>query len=422
MNKENSILKTVHVYRYDPAEGGDGRFDTFKVGIHDECQTTLLDVLLKIQQQMDSSLAFRYACRVSMCGSCAMVANGRELLACKTTVASLNSEDITIRPLNHFPVIKDLVVDMDPFFLKYQEAMTFFEPAQEREEPAIVLPTSKERVAIGRETTECIACGCCVSSCTMMNYHQNYLGPAALNRSFSLLLDVRDGLYDPRMDHVLESCYNCRTELNCTEVCPKDISPTRAIKYIQRLALKEPFKNRSREEILEHSPVQTTEPARQSDERSLQNPFRRQFMKTVTYGIGAIATLSVGGILVSAAVGPSLRKDPLQWFRIGRIEDFNPGQVKNVNINYTRQNGFYETKNEAAILVWRKPDSDLVVYSSQCPHLSCGIRWNEEQQRFLCACHGGAFNIQGEVVAGPPPRPMYRYNFKVENGYLYAEV
>ena len=193
-------------------------------------------MLLKIQTEQDPSLAFRYACRVSMCGSCGMVINGRERLACKTVVADLKEKEINLRPLNHFPVVKDLVVDMDPFFEKYKVALPFFDPAARPDEPAVIPPDSRERQDIGL-STECIACGCCVSSCTMVNHHDAYCGPAAVNRAFTLIADSRDGLRQERLAAVLESCYHCRTELNCTEVCPKEISPTRAIKYLQKQAL-----------------------------------------------------------------------------------------------------------------------------------------------------------------------------------------
>ena len=231
--------RVIEIFRYDPIAGGEGRFDRFELDIADETNTTILDVLIRIQKEKDLSLAFRYACRVNMCGSCGMVINGREGLACKTNVADLpEGKEITIRPLNHFPIVKDLVVDMGPFFKKYEASLPFFDPKGDLKEPAVIRPDSKERRDIGL-STECIQCGCCVSSCTMVNYHDSYAGPAALNRAFTLLADSRDSLYDLRMNQVLMSCYHCRTEFNCTEVCPKEISPTRAIKHIQRLAVKD---------------------------------------------------------------------------------------------------------------------------------------------------------------------------------------
>ncbi len=427
MKKENTntIKKNVKVFRYDPTTGGEGHFDNFDLDINDQYRTTILDLLLHIQQNIDHSLACRYACRVSMCGSCGMVINGLERLACKTTVAALGADEITVRPLNHFPVIKDLVVDMEPFFRNYEKSLPFFDPAQERAEPAIIQPTSKERQAIGRESTECIACGCCVSSCTMMNYHQDYQGPAALNRAFTLLMDSRDGLYDARMDHVLESCYNCRTELNCTEVCPKEISPTKAIKYIQRLALKEPFRERdSRTESGSQEAEKQPESACSCNNHStLEDPTRRRFMKSVVFGVGAASALFVGGVVASSAIGPALERGERKWIRLDRVENLTKGRVSTIDIAYERTTGFYTMDMQEPVFVWRKSDEDeFVVYSSECPHLGCEIHWDEARDRFMCACHGGAFDIDGQVLAGPPPRGMYRYNYKVEDGYLYAEV
>lgn len=142
-------------------------------------------MLLRIQKEQDPSIAFRFACRVNMCGSCGMVINGREGLACKTNVCDLPArQNITLRPLNHFPVIKDLVVDMGPFFAKYEDALPFFEPREKRDEPYVIKPDDQNRVDIGM-ATDCIACGCCASSCTMVDSHEGYCGPAALNRAFT---------------------------------------------------------------------------------------------------------------------------------------------------------------------------------------------------------------------------------------------
>src|SRR3954454_19583897 len=232
-----STTRNVRVFRYDPEVGGDGHFDSFRLGMPDETAVTMLDVLLRIQREQDASIAFRFACRVAMCGSCGLVINGRERLACKTNVADIPAgEEITLRPMNHFPVIKDLVVDMDPMFKKFRDTLSFFEPKEQLTEPAKIPPDAPEREEI-RLATDCIACGCCVSSCTMVHHHEDYAGPAALARAYSLMADSRDALLGPRLAAALASCHDCRTEANCTEVCPKGISPTRAIKFIQRLAL-----------------------------------------------------------------------------------------------------------------------------------------------------------------------------------------
>ena len=117
--KKQSTTRVVRVFRYDPAIGGEGHFDNYQLDIPAPETTTILDVLLRIQKEQDKSISFRFACRANMCGSCGMVINGREGLACKTNVSHLpEKQNITIRPLNHFPLIKDLVVDLGPFFEK----------------------------------------------------------------------------------------------------------------------------------------------------------------------------------------------------------------------------------------------------------------------------------------------------------------
>src|SRR3954467_8574800 len=127
-----ATTRDVRAFRYDPAVGGEGHFDHFKLEMPDETAVTMLDVLLRIQREQDASVAFRFACRVAMCGSCGMVINGRERLACKSNVSDLSAgAEIPLRPMNHFPVIKDLVVDMDPFFSKMRETLSFFEPKEQ---------------------------------------------------------------------------------------------------------------------------------------------------------------------------------------------------------------------------------------------------------------------------------------------------
>src|SRR5688500_2061191 len=133
-----SSTRNVRVFRYDPTVGGDGDFQDFRLEIPDDSAATMLAVLLRIQREQDASVAFRFACRVAMCGSCGMVINGKERLACKTNVSAIPpGEDITLRPMNHFPVIKDLVVDMEPMFQKFRETLSFFDPKEASPEPAL---------------------------------------------------------------------------------------------------------------------------------------------------------------------------------------------------------------------------------------------------------------------------------------------
>ncbi len=418
MAENPSNVRQIKVFRYDPQKGGSGHFETYMLDIPDENKTTILDVLLRIQREQDSSLAFRYACRVNMCGSCGMVICGKERLACKTNVSHLaKGDEITIRPLNHFPVIKDLVVDMDPFFKKYEETLPFFEPKEERDEPVKIRPDARERQDIGL-STECIACGCCVSSCTMCNYHDGYAGPAALNRAFTLLADSRDGLFSERLERALASCYNCRTEFNCTEVCPKGISGTRAIKYIQRLAIKH-LKDLPRRDEPEE-PVITSPAA--CPPGSVMEMDRRSFMRKAGVGLlGLGAALVVGGVATTAMVGPSLSKAPKIQVPVAPLREIPVGGVTTFTVQYEVSNGLYTQKNTVPVLVSRS-GNEIVCFKASCTHLGCIVRWDEMSGRFRCACHGGVFDRDGKVLAGPPPRPLDRYKFKVDSEHLLVEV
>lgn len=414
MTQPQGSVRTVRVFRYDPAEGGEGRFAAFRLDIPDESTTTILDVLLRIQREQDPTLAFRYACRVNMCGSCGMVINGREGLACKTNVSDIPpGREITIRPLNHFPVIKDLVVDMSPFFQKYEEILPFYEPRMEYAEPAQIRPDSAERKDIGM-ATECIACGCCVSSCTMCHYHESYAGPASLNRAFTLLADSRDGLFEPRLTLALDSCYNCRTEFNCTEVCPKGISATRAIKHIQRLALTH-RKSAPQPATEAALPPQAPPPQRAPMDR-------RTFLRQAGIGVLGLGTaLALGGVMTGAAIGPALETRPKTWVPAARLDALPGGVISTVMLHYEVKNGIYTQSASVPVLVSRSVDR-IVCFNASCTHLGCMVRWDEQTGRFLCACHGGAFDRQGRVLAGPPPRPLDQYAHKIDSDYLLVEV
>lgn len=415
LQPKSGTIRHIKVFRYDPQKGGSGDFQEYTLHVDDEIRTTILDVLLRLQQEQDPTLAFRYACRVNMCGSCGVVVNGKERLACKTNVSDIPpGDEITIRPLNHFPVIKDLVVDMEPFFRKFEEALTFYEPKEEYAEPLQIQPDSQERLDIGMDT-ECIACGCCVSSCTMCNYHSDYAGPAALTRAFTLLADSRDALFHERLERTLASCYHCRTEFNCTEVCPKGISGTRAIKYIQRLALKHLGDKRKEEQT---APVMRMPPLPRATE-----PDRRTFLRQV--GIGALglgAVLLVGGVATKAAVGPGLAaKSAKIWVPVAATGDIPAGDITTHTVRFEYNNGLYRQEKAMPVLVSRTGD-EITCFNASCTHAGCIVKWDAQSGRFRCACHGGMFDREGNVLAGPPPRPLDKYNFKVDSGHLLIET
>ena len=216
----------------------EGAFQTFAVPRLES--QTVLDVVTHIQRELDPTLAYRFACRVGMCGSCAMTVNGRARWTCRTHVAEVISGDrLEIAPLKNLPVIRDLVTDMREFFDKWAQAQGRFKPtATRRDDFARVQPSSRER----READagiECIGCGVCYASCDVVAWNRDYLGPAAMNRAWTLVNDVRDGGRSERLAAVAgdAGCHACHTHMSCTERCPKQISPTAAIAGLKRATL-----------------------------------------------------------------------------------------------------------------------------------------------------------------------------------------
>jgi fumarate reductase iron-sulfur subunit len=173
-----------------------------------------------------------------MCGSCAMTVNGKARWTCRTHVdAVVGNAMLEIGPLNHLPIVRDLVVDMAPFFDKWAAAKGAFAPtATRRDGFAQVQPGSPKRRAIDA-TIECIGCAVCYSSCDVVGWKPDYLGPAALNRAFTLVTDVRDGAGIERLRAVSGDggCQACHTHQSCTERCPKHLTPTASIAGLKRL-------------------------------------------------------------------------------------------------------------------------------------------------------------------------------------------
>jgi len=219
--------------------GGEaGHFQEFEVPRLES--QTVLDVVTYIQRSLDSTLSYRFACRVGMCGSCAMTVNGKARWTCRTHVAKVADHDrVEIAPLTHLPVIKDLVTDMSGFFDKWAKARGRFQGAQTRTDDfARVRPESPQRKLVD-EAIECIGCGVCYSSCDVVAWNPDYLGPAALNRAWTLFNDVRDTDQQARLAAVAgdAGCHACHTHMSCTERCPKQLSPTAGIAGLKRAVL-----------------------------------------------------------------------------------------------------------------------------------------------------------------------------------------
>jgi fumarate reductase iron-sulfur subunit len=201
---------------------------------------TVLDVVTYIQRKLDSTLAYRYACRVGMCGSCAMTVNGVPRWTCRTHVNKVARDDrLEISPLKNLPVIRDLVTDMREFFDKWARAKgSFSGDRTRREDFATVSPEDKNRKQVDAGV-ECIGCAVCYSACDVVAWNPDYLGPAALNRAWTLVKDERDKLGLERLRAVQgdAGCHACHTHMSCTEACPKHLSPTAGIAGLKRQVL-----------------------------------------------------------------------------------------------------------------------------------------------------------------------------------------
>jgi fumarate reductase iron-sulfur subunit len=213
-----------------------GAFQTFT--LPRRLNQTILDVVTEIQREQDPTLSYRFACRVGMCGSCAMVVNGRPRWTCRTRVSEVASLDGALRlePLRNFTIVKDLAVEMTTFFDKWRDAHGAFEPGPTPAADFAVVPPATPARHAADEAIECIGCGICYSACDVVAWDRDYLGPAALNRAFTLVHDSRDGAREARLQIVdgEHGCWRCHTQLACMEVCPKTIDTTGAIGDLKR--------------------------------------------------------------------------------------------------------------------------------------------------------------------------------------------
>jgi fumarate reductase iron-sulfur subunit len=228
------VSATLHVSVW--RGGADGGFRDYEVPRH--ASQTVLDVVTHIQRALDPTLAYRFACRVGMCGSCAMTVNGVARWTCRTHIdkATKNKNEITIEPLRNLPVIRDLVTDMREFFDKWARAKGQFQGTKTRQDDfAMVSPEDENRKQVDAGI-ECIGCGVCYSACDVVSWNPEYLGPAALNRAWTLVKDERDGKTMARLRAVAgdAGCHSCHTHMSCTERCPKQLSPTAAIAGLKR--------------------------------------------------------------------------------------------------------------------------------------------------------------------------------------------
>ena len=228
------MLIHLKVFRFDPQTEKAPHYDTFE--LQAEPTDRVLDLLEKVRGEHDATLGLRRSCAHGVCGSDAMRINGKNALACKKLVRDLNSDHITIEPLLGLKVIRDLIVDMKPFFEHYESLL----PYLINEEP---LPTdgkeriqSEEQVLRYEDTTKCILCAACTTSCPSFWADGKYLGPAAIVNAHRFVFDSRDRAAAKRLKILNQQfgVWRCRTAFNCTEACPREIKITQAIAEVKR--------------------------------------------------------------------------------------------------------------------------------------------------------------------------------------------
>lgn len=232
--KENTDLTDYlfKILRFHPDKDKQPYFQSYHVSIHEG--ETVLEALLDIQDHQDGSLALRYSCRSAVCGSCGMTINGAPALACKTQLKSLLSREILIEPLPNLTVIKDLVVDMDPFWNAYKIIKPWLHEEEETpEKERLISPEDMEKID---QYINCILCACCYGACPVLGREEEYLGPAAIARLFRFLEDTRDKRDLAVIDRFNneKGIWGCDTVFRCIDACPKDVRPTDGIAGVRR--------------------------------------------------------------------------------------------------------------------------------------------------------------------------------------------
>jgi len=221
--------------------GVDGRLPRIATfGVELEERMTVLDALFQIQWHQDESLSFRCACRVGMCGTCAMDINAIPRLACKTQVGRLETTTIAVAPLSNLPVIKDLVVSLEPFFDQWKAIKPALHSARRDSTELARIPATSPYARHTHGKRDCITCGICYAACGVTRTQAAFLGPAAINRAFLRLMDPRDGATDERvatLNGERTGVWRCHTQFNCTAACPKHIDLTDTIVRLKRAML-----------------------------------------------------------------------------------------------------------------------------------------------------------------------------------------
>jgi succinate dehydrogenase/fumarate reductase iron-sulfur protein len=231
--------KTFEIRVARSATGGISRgLQSYRVTLEE--RMTVLDALFLILREHDATLSFRCACRVGMCGTCAVEINGIPGLACKTRAHLLRTSTIVVKPLPHLPAIKDLVVSLEPFFEQWKRLKPAMRPKDPESKQLARIDGSTAYAQYSSSKRDCITCGACYAACGVTGSSGEYFGPAAINRAFLRILDPRDTAGGERLELVQQErsgIWRCHTQFNCTSVCPKGITLTDTINRLRRAAL-----------------------------------------------------------------------------------------------------------------------------------------------------------------------------------------
>jgi succinate dehydrogenase / fumarate reductase iron-sulfur subunit len=227
-------VRVFKIYRFDPDSTENPRLDTYEVDM-DSCGPMVLDALIKIKNEIDSTLSFRRSCREGICGSCAMNIDGKNGLACISACADVKN-DVRIYPLPHMPVVKDLVPDLSNFYAQYASVKPWLQTRTPAAPDAERLQSKEDQERVDRPSA-CILCACCSTACPSYWWNSDrFLGPAALLAAYRWIVDTRDEAAGDRLDQLEDPfrLYRCHTIMNCAEACPKDLNPARAIAEIKQ--------------------------------------------------------------------------------------------------------------------------------------------------------------------------------------------
>jgi succinate dehydrogenase / fumarate reductase iron-sulfur subunit len=232
---DGARIREFQIYRWNPDDGQNPRLDTFFVDL-DDCGPMVLDAILWIKNEVDSTLTFRRSCREGICGSCAMNIDGTNTLACTKGMDEIDGV-IKIYPLPHLSVVKDLVPDLTDFYAQHAAIEPWLQAGADPEKERLQSPQQRSKLD---GLYECILCACCSTSCPSYWWNSDrYLGPAALLQARRWIVDSRDEATKDRLGYVDDvfRLYRCHTIMNCTKACPKGLEPARAIAELKNMAL-----------------------------------------------------------------------------------------------------------------------------------------------------------------------------------------